>query len=297
MFEIHTPPFRGAWATAEELHMRRWVTGIGLVAAGALLVGSARAQSGHAGFSYAPGLQKYKLTTNVHRSQFMGGGRAPFEFDVTTTQYVTVDIHPQSPDTLRLRITVDSVNVLSKFQAPPADTHDIEGKSVEGLVSPQGRIYEFSPPAGTTDPQLVALYTAFRSFLVALPAEPVHVGESWADTTTWHGMRGGFTVTSRAITVSRVAGDSTVNGVKVWRIARHTDILQKGSTRDGGSLIRLEGEGSVNAVHLLSTDGVYVGSTSMQRSDLTMKNKISEDAPIVQVIRSTVERLGSGSGI
>jgi hypothetical protein len=278
--------------------MRRWVTGIGLVAAGALLAGSARAQGAeHAGFTYSPGLQKYKLTTHVHREQMQGGGRAPFEFDVTTTQFVTVDIRPQAPDTLRLRITVDSVSVASKLQAPPPDVHQIEGKSVEGLISPQGRVYEFSPPAGTTDPQLAALYTAFRSFLVALPAEPMHVGEAWADTTTWHGMRAGFTVTSRAITTSRVAGDSTVNGVKVWRVARHTDIVQEGSSKDGGSLTRLEGEGSVNAVHLLSMDGVYVGSTSRQRSDITMKNKISETAPIVQTIRSTIERLGSGSGV
>lgn len=278
--------------------MRRWVTRIGLVAAGALLAGTAQAQGAeHTGFAYAPGMQKYKLTTHVHREQFQGGGRAPFEFDVTTTQYVTVDLRSQAPDTMRLRITVDSVNVLSKFQAPPPNTHELDGKSVEGLVSPQGRVYQFSPPPGTTDPQLVALYTAFRSFLVPLPPDPVHVGESWADTTTWHGMRGGFTVTSRAITVSRVAGDSTVNGVKVWRVARHTDIVQEGSSKDGGSLTNLVGEGSVNAVHLLSTDGVYVGSTSMQRSDITMKNKISEGAPIVQTIRSTIERLGSGSGV
>jgi len=275
--------------------MRRWVSGIALVTAGALLAGSAYAQG--TGFAYTPGIQKYKLTTRVHREQFMGGGRAPFEFNVTTTQFVTVDIQPQAADTMRLRITLDSVNVASRFQGPPPNVHQFDGKTLEGLISPQGRIYEFAPPAGDTSSEVLGLYRAFRSFLVALPAKPVQVGESWVDTTTVHEVKNGFNVTTRAITTSRVAGDSTVNGVKVWRVARHTDILQKGGSSLGGSPTRLEGEGTVNGVHLVSMDGVYVGSSSLQHSDITMKNAISESAPIVQTIRSTVERVGSGSGV
>jgi hypothetical protein len=67
--------------------MRHALAGFGLLLCVTLGVGAA-AQSGN--FAYAPGTQHYRLVTENHREQVQGGGRAPFEFDVTTTQLVTL---------------------------------------------------------------------------------------------------------------------------------------------------------------------------------------------------------------
>jgi len=267
----------------------------GLVGFGFLLLvplGSGPAAQA-ADFAYAPGTQHYRLVTQNHREQIQGGGRAPFEFDVTTTQLVTLNLAAQSRDTLRFDITLDSVAVATKFDAPQPDVRHLFGDKLTGLISPQGKVYRFDPPAGTTDPDLIALYRAFRRFLVSFPAKPVAAGTSWADTTTEHVDKDGFAVTARAISLTRVTGDTTVNGKQAWRVVRHTDIVQSGqsSSAPDSERVTLMGQGSVNSIHVLSHDGVYLGSQSTQRIDLTMKNAISESAPITQTIKSTLERL------
>lgn len=252
---------------------------------------SAAAQS--AGFAYAPGTQHYRLVTENHREQVQGGGRAPFEYDVTTTQLVTLDLAAKSRDTLHFEITLDSVAVSTTFDAPAPDVRHLFGDTLTGLISPQGKVYRFDPPAGTTDPELIALYRAFRRFLVSFPPTPVAAGSSWADTSTEHVDKDGFSVTARAISLTRVTGDTTVNGTPAWRVVRHTDIVQTGqsSAEPDSEKVTIQGQGSVNSVHVVSHDGVYLGSLSTQRIDLTMKNAISESAPITQTIKSTLERL------
>ncbi|HEY7877256.1 MAG TPA: hypothetical protein VIC55_03480 [Gemmatimonadaceae bacterium] len=274
--------------------MRLSLIGFGILLLAPLSAAVAAAQSG--GFIYAPGTQHYRLVTDVHRAQIQGGGRAPFEFDVKTTQLVTVHITPRARDTLALELTLDSVAVSTEFNAPQPDVKHLFGAKLDGLISPQGKVYSFNPPAGNTDPQIEALYGAFERFLVSFPQKPITVGTSWADTTLEHVNKDGFNVTARAVTLTRVAGDTTVNGQHVWRVVRHSDIVQSGEhSQEGGEPLQLLGQGTVNAVHLLTHDGVYLSSQSMQRIDITMKNSLSETAPIQQTIKSTVERLPNGA--
>lgn len=270
---------------------------VGLVQLAALIVVpmSATAQSGTTNFAYSPGTQHYKWTTEVHREQMQGGGRAPFEFDVTTTQMVTVHITPRSADTLNLEVTLDSVGVETRFDAPPPDTHDLIGAKLTGVISPQGHVYSFDPPPGTTDPQLIALYRAFRQLLLSMPNKPLTVGTTWSDTTKERVHKNGFDVMTREIITSRVAGDTTVEGQHAWRIVRHAEIVQSGRSNAQQDTVQLFGDGSMNAVHLLGANGVYLGSQSTQRISLTMKNAVSESAPISQVIKTSVTRVPGGA--
>ena len=147
--------------------MRPRFLSLGIFALAPLAAAAAVAQSGD--FVYAPGTQHYRLVTQVHHSQIQGGGRAPFEFDVKTTQLVTANITAKSRDTLQLELTVDSIDVSSELNAPQPDVKRLFGAKLHGLISPQGKIYAFDPPPGTSDPQLVALYGAlvfpFRYYL------------------------------------------------------------------------------------------------------------------------------------
>lgn len=275
--------------------MRLGLTWFGILAALGLGAGALSAQAaGNGQFAYATGRQRYKVTTTVHREQMQGGGRAPFEFDVTTTQLITVDLAPQSRDTLRLTITVDSVDVSSDLAAPQPNLKRLFGKKVMGLVSPQGKIYSFDPaPADSGDKDTRDLYNAFRRFLVSFPPQPLAVGTSWVDTTLENVTRNGFAIKAAAVTANRLAGDTTVNGEHAWRIERRAHVTQSGEAKEAGKAIHLVGEGTVTGVHLVSPEGVYLGSKSTQRFDITMTMQGSESAPISQVITSQVERLPS----
>ena len=255
----------------------------------ALISTGVHAQS--ARLSYAPGTQHYRLTTVVHRSQSGGAGRAPLEYDVTTKQLVTLALVPQSPDTMRLTLTVDSVSVTSTIDAPTPDLAKLRGAKLTGTISPQGRIYSFQPPAGDADPQLAALYKAFQKFLWPFPARPLSVGSSWVDTTTDRVKKEVFDVTTTTITSSKLAADTTFVGQRAWKVEHSADVVQSGDGKEGENAIRLSGDGSITGVHYVSRQGVYLGSKSTQRSEIRMTMKDSESAPISQTIESTVELL------
>jgi hypothetical protein len=241
--------------------------------------------------SYAPGTQHYRLTTVVHRSQSGGAGRAPIEYDVTTRQLVTLALAAQSPDTLRLTLTVDSVSVTSSIDAPTPDLAKLRGAKLTGTISPQGRIYSFQPSAGDADPQVAALYKSFRKFLWPFPERPLSVGSDWVDTTTDRSKREAFDVTTTTITSSKLAADTTFVGQRAWKVEHSADVAQSGDGKEGENTIHLSGDGSITGVHYVSKQGVYLGSKSKQRSEIRMTMKDSESAPISQTIESTVELL------
>ena len=245
--------------------------------------------------AYAPGTQHYRLTTVVHRSQSGGAGRAPIEYDVTTKQLVTLALAPQSPDTLRLTLTVDSVSVTSTIDAPTPDLAKLRGAKLTGTISPQGRIYSFQPPAGDADPQVAALYKSFQKFLWPFPAQPVSVGSNWVDTTTDRVRKEIFDVTTTTITSSKLAADTTFVGQRAWKVEHSADVAQSGDGREGENPIHLSGDGSITGVHYVSKRGVYLGSKSTQRSEIRMSMKDSESAPISQTIKSTVELVPPGA--
>ena len=269
--------------------MHRWLQGIALLFLSMWIAPAARAQGER--FSYAPGTQHYRLTTVVHRSQSAGAGRAPMEYDVTTKQLVTLALAPQSPDTLRLTLTVDSVSVTSTVDMPTPDLTKVRGAKLTGTISPQGRIYSFQPPAGDADPQLAALYKSFQKFLWPFPARPLSVGSEWVDTTTDRVRKEIFDVTTTTVTSSKLAADTTFVGQRAWKVEHSADVVQSGDGKEGENPIHLSGDGTITGVHYVSPQGVYLGSKSTQRSEIRMSMKDSESAPISQTIESTVELL------
>lgn len=258
--------------------------------ASVLAAGAAGAQS-VAPFAYAPGTYKYRVTTNVDRTQIQGGGRAPFQFETTTQELVTVDIKPASRDTLRVTFRVDSIHVKSDLAAPSPNTDSLVGVSVSGTMSPQGRIYQFGAPAGNSDARTTALYNAFRRFLVSLPSSTLHQGSTWADTLSESARRGGFDVTTVVTTQSQISKDTTVAGRRVWKVDRRSEITQQGTgtQQEGGQTVHLEGDGSITGFHLVTPDGLFLGSQSTQRVDVQMMTAESQGGTITQTIKSKVE--------
>jgi len=246
-------------------------------------------------FAYAPGTHRYRLTTVVERTQAQAGGRAPFEFQTTTTQLVTVAIARRSADTLGFTVTLDSVDVASTLAAPAPNLERFRGIKITGTISPQGRVYAFEPVSDSGDPETTALYRAldgaFSRFLVQFPARPLAVGSEWTDSSTVKAQRNGFDVTTTEITTSKLVGDTTIAGRHAWNVERNSSVITSGVKTEGGQPIHLDGDGSISGRHHVSADGVYLGSHSTQRINLTLDTSAGSGqmAPIRQTITSTVE--------
>jgi hypothetical protein len=262
-----------------------------IVAASAIVTSIASAQGTAA---YAPGKHRYHVTTVSTRDQALGGGRAPFDFSTTTNQWINLEVAPQSNDTLKLTITVDSIRVTSTLDAPPPDVSVLQGAKFSGTMSPRGRIYSLAPAAGSTDGKLGATATALKRFLLPLPARSLAPGASWADTVVEHPKVGTIDITSSSVTTYKVAGDTTVSGQRAWRIDRYTTIAQLGKGTEAGQPLEISSSGTVTGMQFFTDTGVLLGGQSTQRTDLMEKMNQSEGAPIQQTFKSTVELIPTG---
>lgn len=262
-----------------------------LASASAIVTSVAFAQSAA---TYAPGKLRYHVTTVSTRAQPLGGGRAPFDFTTTTNEWIALEVAPQSGDTLKVAMTVDSIRITSTLDAPPPDISVLQGAKFTGTMSPRGRIYSLTPVAASTDGKLGATATALKRFLLPLPARTLAPGASWADTIVEHPKVGTINITSSSVTTYKVAGDTTVSGQHAWRIDRYTTIAQLGKGTEGGQPLEISSSGTVTGMQFFTDKGVLLGGQSTQRTDLTEKMNESEGSPIQQTFKSTVELLPQG---
>jgi hypothetical protein len=241
-------------------------------------------------FAYTPGTQRYRIEISVQNQRDQNGGRAPAEFDYSTTQYVTVHLTRQSPDTLGLSVTIDSVGVESSMDAPKPDLSWEKGATLNGTISPSGHLYTFAAPT-SADGNMRGLYDGFKYFLPALQSS-IAAGKSWADTSRQRtGKRGSFdSVSTQRIITSRVTGDTTYAGQRAWRIERSGSLSLSGQGSEGGRGLRVAGDGTIRGVQFVSVAGVYLGSRVTQIMRLVESFEGTGDGPAsTQTIKSEIQ--------
>jgi hypothetical protein len=263
----------------------------GIVILGSAIVTSISLAQGTA--AYAPGRLHYHVTTVSTRAQPLGGGRAPFDYTTTTNQWIAIELAPQSGDTLKIAMTVDSIRISSTLDAPPPDVAVLQGAKFAGTMSTRGHVYTLAPAAGGSDGKLGATAIALKRFLPLLPPRSLAAGASWADTVVEHPNVGTLKITSSSVTTYKIAGDTTMSGQHAWRIDRYTTIAQLGKGTEGGQPLEISSSGTVTGMQFFTDKGVLLGGTSTQRTDLQEKMNESEGAPIQQTFKSTVELLPS----
>jgi hypothetical protein len=264
---------------------QRWMALFALVLAAP---GGAGAQT----FAYTPGTQRYKIEIATQNQRDQNGGRAPAEFDYTTTQLITVHLTRRSPDTLAIAVTVDSIEQQSALDAPKEDLSWARGVKLSGTISPTGQVYRFNAPADA-DGNLRGLYEGFRFFLPALRPS-LAAGTSWADTSKQRsGQRGSFdSVSTQKVVTSRVTGDTTYAGQRAWRIERAGNLSLSGQGTEAGKVLRVVGDGTIKGVQYVSMSGVYLGARVTQIMRLVESFQDTGEGPAsTQTIRSEIEPL------
>ena len=95
-----------------------------------------------------------------------------------------------------------------------------------------------------------------------------------------------------AITTSRVAGDTTFQGQKAWRVERSSVLSLQGTQSQAGQELKVEGNGTGNGTYYLGADGKYLGSSATQRMNMRITLPATgQTVPVTQAVTSTVEMI------
>lgn len=246
---------------------------------------SAKAQS--ASFAYAPGASQYRVQSTTKIVQEVNGQTN--EGELSTRHVLTLDIGRKAKDTLALTYTWDSASVSASPGIPTPDLSKIGGTKASGSASATGKMYSFNP--GTAAEGMPDM-AEFELFLPVVTAANKKVGDSWVDTVTVKGNRGGINVNTTMIVTSKMAGDTTYAGEKSWRVQRNLVFTVSGSGEQQGTALVIEGTGTGERTDYITSKGAYLGSALMQ----TSKSIVTLPAngmtiPMTTTVTSRVERV------
>jgi hypothetical protein len=221
------------------------------------------APAGAQGVEYTDGTTRYRVSTTTSGSQTTPLGSSKFELGVQ--QRITLNVAHQAKDTLMATVTLDSISLTGA--AAIADVSTLQGAKFVSLVSPTGRVYSSKAPT-STDPVTSQLAEAIARFLPAYHPN-LRQGATWADTSTGKVMQQGMEL-DRTV-VSNFERDTTLGGVRAFKVARMTSVKAAGSGTPQGTPISMESSSKSNGAFYVSTKGVFLGATSVDDVNLRLK--------------------------
>lgn len=228
-----------------------------------LVIAAASVPAGAQGFGYAPGTAQYHASVVTKMTREIAGRR--MEDEITQSQRLTVGLAAGAGDTLRIGVTVDSASVVMK-SAGPQDVSPLVGLRVDGRISRLGDFYSSTLAGRGIGPTGTLVANELARFLPRLRSD-IRVGLAWTDTTSERIDMLGIPVERRIITRSVVGGDTTLAGVRAWRIDRSSTVAFTGNGTMNGQEVRLAGGSNAQGVIVVSRSGRYLGSE--QRDTVT----------------------------
>lgn len=247
---------------------------------------SAQAQS--ASFAYAPGASQYRVQSTTKIVQEVSGQTT--EGELNTSHLLTLAIGRKAKDTLALTYTWDSARVSTSGGIPAPDLSRVSGTQAAGFASVTGKMYSFDP--GKAAAEGMPDMAEFEMFLPVVTPADKKVGQSWVDTLTVNGNRGGLQVNTTIIVTSKMAGDTAYAGEKSWRIHRTLTFTVSGAGEQQGMALVIEGTGSGERTDYITSKGVYLGSALTQTSKSTVSLPVNNmTIPMTTTVTSKVERV------
>lgn len=229
----------------------------------AALAVAAAVPAGAQDFSYAPGTSQYHASVVTRMTRDIGGRRS--EDEITQSQRLTVGLTAGTGDTLRIGVTVDSASVASRA-AGPQDVSPLVGLRIDGRISRLGDYYSSALVGPGIGPTGTLVANELARFLPRMRRD-LRRGLAWTDTTSERIDMLGIPVERRIITRSVVTRDTTLAGVRAWRIDRSSTVSFTGNGSMNGQQVRLEGGSNAEGVIVVSRAGRYLGSE--QRDSVT----------------------------
>ena len=251
-----------------------------------LAVAPAVAQA--AKFSYATGAHQYLVQSSTKISQEVNG--QTMEGELNTRHVLTLDITRKAKDTLAIGYTWDSASATASGGIPAPDLSKVGGTKSGGLSSVTGKMYSFDP--GKAAAEGMPDMEEFEMFLPIVTPADKKPGDSWVDTLTTSGNRGGIDVNTTVIIKSTFAGDTNYAGEKSWRIQRNLAFSVSGAGAAEGQTLVIEGTGTGERTDYITSKGVYLGSALTQKSSSTISLPANNmTIPMTTEVNSRVEKV------
>lgn len=227
----------------------------------ALLAAAAPLAAQHV--EYASGTTRYRVSTTTKGSQTTPLGSSDFQLGVQ--QEITLNLSRQAKDTLLATVTLDSISLTGAGSM--ADVSALKGAKFVTLVSPTGRVYS-ARTLESANPLVAQLAEGVARFLPAYRAE-LRTGATWSDTTSGKVTQQGMDLDRTVVSNYTVEHDTTIAGVKAFKVARVTSVTANGSGKPQGTPVSMESSSTSNGAFFVSADGVFLGGSS--NDDVNLK--------------------------
>ena len=217
------------------------------------------------GVEYAAGTTRYRVSTTTKGSQTTPLGSSDFELGIQ--QQITLILARQAKDTLLATVTLDSIDVSGA--GGMVDVSALRGAQFVSLVSPTGRVYSTKAPANA-NPLVAQLAEGIARFLPSYRPD-LRLGATWADTTVGRVSQQGMDLDRTIVSNYTVQRDTTIAGMKAYKVARVTSVKAAGSGTPQGTPVSMESSSTSHGAFFLSETGVFLGATSNDDVDLKLK--------------------------
>lgn len=259
--------------------VRHFVLPATLLLAAPLAAAPLRAQ----GVEYSAGTMHYRLSTLTKGSQTSPMGNQDFQVDAK--QLLTVNLARPAKDTVVATVTLDSLNIESS--QGKQDMSRLLGSKFVTYISPTGKLYSTKAPEGA-DPILSQVTESVARFLPSYRAN-LRAGLVWADTIADKVNQQGMELNRTVVSNYKVLGDTTVSGMKAFRISRLSKVKAAGSGTTQGQPISVESATTSDGVFFLSQKGVYLGGR--QNDDIDVKVTILAQGAEINVKQSATSTI------
>jgi hypothetical protein len=232
---------------------------------------------------YATGTTRYRVSTMTKGSQTTPMGSSDFQLGLR--QQITLNLARQAKDTMLATITLDSIALSGA--AATADVSSLRGAQFTSLVSPTGRLYSTKTPTGAS-PLVAQIAEAITRFLPSYHAN-LKTGLAWSDTSSGKVSQQGMDVDRTIVSNFTVEGDTTIAGMKAFKVARVSSVKAAGSGTSSGVPVSMESSSTSNGRFFVSNAGVFLGATS--NDDMNLKLKILAQGAEISMKQSAQTRI------
>jgi hypothetical protein len=230
-------------------------------ALGLMLPFALRAQA----FEYAATSGQYRVTSKTTGTQDAMGQTQ--QFQTSNNQLLSVSLARATRDTMALTIVVDSVNAVGPMGMPMPGLDKLVGQKISAKLSPVGVVYSAQGPADDSVPNGSQITTELSRLLPRIKAK-LAPGAAWTDTVTGTVKQNGMSIDRQVIATYAVAGDTTVQGQKAWKLTRETNTSMTGGGAPQGQMMSMEGTATGKGIVVMGQNGVYLGGTSEDHANI-----------------------------
>jgi hypothetical protein len=212
------------------------------------------------------------------------------EFESTTNQLMSMFV-AKAGDALALTMVLDSATITSTAPDGAPDLSEAIGLKFAGMMALNGKVASSQVTDKSGAPSTSQFAGNMRSILPRLQLG-ASTGATWVDSSTSTTKQNDADVTTATVVTHTLAGDTTVAGIKAWKIVAASAGKVSGAGNRMGADYSIAGDVTGLSTSLVSVSGILLGITSDTVTNLVVTvESAGMTIPILQKSTTTIEKL------